>query len=45
LPCCWQTDRCTQTGSEGQRLKEGGHINKSLLALGGVIKKLSEGQG
>ena len=28
----------------GQRLKEGGHINKSLLALGSVIAKLSEGE-
>ena len=31
------------TGAEGIRLKEGGHINKSLLTLGTVISKLSEG--
>lgn len=31
------------TGAEGQRLIEGGHINKSLLALGTVISKLSDG--
>jgi centromeric protein E len=30
------------TGAEGIRLKEGGHINKSLLTLGTVISKLSE---
>ena len=28
----------------GQRLKEGGHINRSLLTLGSVIAKLSEGE-
>ncbi|XP_015764708.1 PREDICTED: uncharacterized protein LOC107343636 isoform X3 [Acropora digitifera] len=27
-----------------QLLREGGHINKSLLALGSVIAKLSEGE-
>lgn len=32
------------TGAEGQRLKEGAHINKSLLTLERVITKLSEGQ-
>jgi centromeric protein E len=30
------------TGAEGVRLKEGGHINKSLLTLGTVIAKLSD---
>ena len=30
-------------GAEGQRAKEGAAINKSLLTLGTVINKLSEG--
>jgi len=38
------SERASQTGAFGQRLKEGGHINKSLLALGTVIAKLSEGE-
>ncbi|KAJ7357839.1 hypothetical protein OS493_022657 [Desmophyllum pertusum] len=38
------SENCAQTGARGQRLKEGGHINKSLLALGTVIAKLSEGE-
>ena len=37
------SERADQTGAEAQRLKEGGHINKSLLYLGTVISKLSEG--
>jgi centromeric protein E len=37
------SERVANTGAEGQRLKEGGHINKSLLTLGTVIGKLSEG--
>ncbi|KAJ3414063.1 hypothetical protein HDV05_007097 [Chytridiales sp. JEL 0842] len=37
------SERAGQTGAEGIRLKEGGHINKSLLALGTVIGRLSEG--
>ena len=37
------SERVGHTGAEGIRLKEGGHINKSLLALGTVIGKLSEG--
>ncbi len=37
------SERVGHTGAEGQRLIEGGHINKSLLALGTVISKLSEG--
>ncbi|KAI9477418.1 kinesin motor domain-containing protein, partial [Coemansia mojavensis] len=36
------SERVGQTGAEGQRLKEGAHINKSLLALGTVIGRLSE---
>lgn len=36
------SERVSQTGSEGVRLREGGHINKSLLTLGTVIKKLSK---
>ncbi|KAI9029281.1 P-loop containing nucleoside triphosphate hydrolase protein [Hyaloraphidium curvatum] len=37
------SERVGHTGAEGIRLKEGGHINKSLLTLGTVIGKLSEG--
>ncbi|KNC83438.1 hypothetical protein SARC_04325, partial [Sphaeroforma arctica JP610] len=35
------SERISQTKAEGTRLKEGAHINKSLLALGSVISKLS----
>ena len=38
------SERVGHTGAEGIRLKEGGHINKSLLTLGTVIGKLSESQ-
>lgn len=38
------SERANQTFATGARLKEGGHINKSLLALSLVIKYLSEGQ-
>ncbi|KAK9664426.1 hypothetical protein RND81_14G041000 [Saponaria officinalis] len=37
------SERAAKTGAEGARLKEGSHINKSLMTLGTVIKKLSEG--
>lgn len=37
------SERVRLTGSEGVRLKEGGHINKSLLSLTSVISKLAEG--
>ena len=37
------SERVGHTGAEGIRLKEGGHINKSLLTLGTVISKLSDG--
>eukprot|EP00897_Mesotaenium_endlicherianum_P004791 jgi/Mesen1/433/ME001000S10637 len=37
------SERASQTHSEGTRLKEGGHINRSLLTLGTVIRKLSGG--
>ncbi|KAK7384741.1 hypothetical protein VNO78_30442 [Psophocarpus tetragonolobus] len=37
------SERAAKTGAEGVRLKEGSHINKSLMTLGTVIKKLSEG--
>ena len=37
------SERVSKTGATGQRLKEGNAINKSLLTLGTVIYKLSEG--
>ncbi|XP_068652017.1 kinesin-like protein KIN-7O isoform X2 [Aristolochia californica] len=37
------SERAAKTGAEGVRLKEGSHINKSLMTLGTVINKLSEG--
>ncbi|KAH9299114.1 hypothetical protein KI387_030796, partial [Taxus chinensis] len=37
------SERAAKTGAEGTRLKEGSHINKSLMTLGTVINKLSEG--
>nr|CRK86360.1 CLUMA_CG000131, isoform A [Clunio marinus] len=36
------SERAVQTKAEGDRLKEGGHINKSLLALGNVIRTLMQ---
>ncbi|KAJ2841944.1 hypothetical protein GGI22_007720, partial [Coemansia erecta] len=39
------SERVGQTGAEGQRLKEGAHINKSLMSLGTVIARLSEDGG
>jgi centromeric protein E len=36
------SERADQTKADGDRLKEGGHINKSLLALGNVIRFLSD---
>ncbi|XP_076901355.1 kinesin-like protein KIN-7F [Bidens hawaiensis] len=36
------SERASQTLSAGKRLKEGGHINRSLLTLGTVIRKLSK---
>ncbi|XP_028262364.1 centromere-associated protein E isoform X2 [Parambassis ranga] len=39
------SERASQTGAEGARFKEGCNINRSLLTLGQVIKKLTdEGQ-
>ncbi|KAK4771553.1 hypothetical protein SAY87_032085 [Trapa incisa] len=37
------SERASQTLSAGTRLKEGCHINRSLLTLGTVIRKLSKG--
>lgn len=37
------SERVAKTGAEGLRMKEGTSINKSLLTLGTVINKLSEG--
>jgi len=34
------SERASQTLSAGSRLKEGCHINRSLLTLGTVIRKL-----
>lgn len=38
------SERASQTNSAGTRLKEGCHINRSLLTLGTVIRKLSKGK-
>ncbi|KAF3534531.1 hypothetical protein DY000_02038138 [Brassica cretica] len=38
------SERASQTLSAGSRLKEGCHINRSLLTLGTVIRKLSKGK-
>uniref|UniRef100_A0A8C8BF34 Kinesin-like protein n=1 Tax=Otus sunia TaxID=257818 RepID=A0A8C8BF34_9STRI len=35
------SERAAQTRNHGQRMKEGAHINRSLLALGNCIKALS----
>ncbi|CAL5206120.1 unnamed protein product [Lathyrus oleraceus] len=37
------SERIAKTGADGVRLKEGKYINKSLMILGNVINKLSEG--
>ncbi|XP_041021445.1 kinesin-like protein KIN-7N isoform X2 [Juglans microcarpa x Juglans regia] len=37
------SERIAKTGASGVRLKEGKHINKSLMVLGNVINKLSDG--
>lgn len=37
------SERQSRAHSEGSRLKEGGYINKSLMTLGTVINKLTEG--
>ena len=36
------SERQAHTKAQGLRLKEGGHINKSLLTLGTVIRKLAD---
>lgn len=38
------SERLDQTGSKGERLKEGCSINRSLFMLSHVISQLSEGQ-
>ncbi|CAD5330350.1 unnamed protein product [Arabidopsis thaliana] len=38
------SERASQAMSAGTRLKEGCHINRSLLTLGTVIRKLSKGR-
>ncbi|XP_078442779.1 P-loop containing nucleoside triphosphate hydrolases superfamily protein isoform X2 [Wolffia australiana] len=37
------SERIAKTGADGVRLKEGKHINKSLMTLGNVINRLSDG--
>ncbi|XP_075642982.1 kinesin-like protein KIN-7N [Castanea sativa] len=37
------SERIAKTGADGVRLKEGKYINRSLMVLGNVINKLSEG--
>uniref|UniRef100_A0A8C6UF27 Kinesin-like protein n=1 Tax=Neogobius melanostomus TaxID=47308 RepID=A0A8C6UF27_9GOBI len=39
------SERAAQTQNRGQRLKEGAHINRSLLALGNCINALSDKTG
>ncbi|XP_050982988.1 kinesin-like protein KIF19 [Labeo rohita] len=39
------TERASQTQNRGQRMKEGAHINRSLLALANCINALSEKGG
>jgi len=36
------SERAKRTGAEGERLREGININRSLLALGNVISALTE---
>uniref|UniRef100_A0A2P2M5P0 Kinesin-like protein n=4 Tax=Rhizophora mucronata TaxID=61149 RepID=A0A2P2M5P0_RHIMU len=38
------SERASQSVSSGARLKEGCHINRSLLTLGTVVRKLSKGR-
>ncbi|KAL6601703.1 hypothetical protein ACP70R_044923 [Stipagrostis hirtigluma subsp. patula] len=38
------SERASQTAAAGMRLKEGSHINRSLLTLGKVIRQLSKGR-
>ena len=38
--CC--SERVSATGAEGDRLKEGGSINRSLVCLGTVISTLAD---
>lgn len=39
------SERAKSTHASGARLREGSHINKSLLTLGTIINKLSDGGG
>lgn len=42
FPIFFSSERANATGATGQRLKEGAHINKSLVTLGSVISALAE---
>ena len=37
-----RSERAAATGATGERLKEGGNINRSLVTLGNVISSLGE---
>ncbi|XP_040122735.1 kinesin-like protein KIF19 [Oryx dammah] len=39
------SERASQTQNQGKRMKEGAHINRSLLALGNCVNALSEKGG
>lgn len=48
MSCCFHfnfSERADASGATGQRLKEGAHINKSLVTLGSVISALAELSG
>lgn len=41
----FSSERASATGAEGDRLKEGGSINRSLVCLGTVISALADKAG
>ena len=42
MAMCLCSERAAATGATGERLKEGGNINRSLVTLGNVISALGE---